>query len=134
MNGAKTARLLTVAVAAALLLGACASPVRKNEFFGKLVPPQGQVLRYVSGSEPESLDPQMSSGQAEARVAISMFEGLLEYHPKTLEPIPGVAERWATNSDASEFVFFLRRNARFSTGGPIREREFGYTLRRWLRP
>jgi oligopeptide transport system substrate-binding protein len=134
MTGRKTTRLLTSAVAAALLLSACAPQVKRNEFFGKVVPPAGQVMRYVAGAEPESLDPQMSSGQPEARVAISMFEGLLEYNPKTLEPIPGIAERWTNNSDASEFVFFLRHNARFSNGDPITARDFVYTMRRGLRP
>jgi oligopeptide transport system substrate-binding protein len=135
MTRRKTARLLTSAVAAALfLLPACAPQIRKAEFFGKVIPPAEQVMRYVSGSEPESLDPQMSSGQNEARVAVSMFEGLLEYNPKTLEPIPGIAERWTNNSDVTEFVFFLRHNARFSNGDPITARDFVYTLRRGLRP
>jgi oligopeptide transport system substrate-binding protein len=134
MTVRKTARLLTLTVAASLLLSACGQPIKRGEFFGKVTPPEGQVLRYVSGSEPESLDPQMSSGQNEARVVISMYEGLLEYHPKTLEPIPGIAERWANNSDASEFVFFLRHNAKFSNGDPITAHDFVYSMRRGLRP
>jgi len=134
MTGTKTARLLTLAASAALLLSACAPQIGKSQFFGKLVPPEGQVLRYISGSELESLDPQMSSGQNEARINIAMFEGLTEYNPKTLEPIPAIAERWTNNSDASEFVFFLRHDAKFSNGDPITARDFVYTLRRGLRP
>jgi oligopeptide transport system substrate-binding protein len=134
MTARKTARILTLVVASALLSAACGPPVKKGDFFGKVVPPPGQTIRYITGSEPESLDPQMSSGQPEARIAVALFEGLLEYHPKTLEPIPGVAERWVSNGDASEFVFFLRRNAKFSNGDPITARDFVYTLRRGLRP
>jgi oligopeptide transport system substrate-binding protein len=134
MNLRKTARLLTLALSAALLFGACGPPVKKSEYFGKLEPPAGQSLRYISGSEPESLDPQMSTGQPEARLDIALYEGLVEYHPKTMEPIPGVAESWKANGNASEFVFFLRRNAKFSNGDPITARDFVYTLRRGLRP
>ncbi|HEX8501351.1 MAG TPA: peptide ABC transporter substrate-binding protein [Pyrinomonadaceae bacterium] len=136
MTGTKTARLLTVALAAALLLAsACAGPRdRRGEFFGKIQPPVGQTLRYISGSEPETLDPQMSTGQPEARLDIALYEGLVEYHPKTMEAIPGIAERWTIDEDASEFVFFLRRNAKFSNGDPITARDFVYSFRRGLRP
>lgn len=134
MSKANLLRRFALVVAGALLAAGCTAHAEKQEWFGVISPPEGQTLRYISGAEPESLDPQMSSGQPEARIAISMFEGLLEYHPKTLEPIPGIAERWDKNGDSSEFVFFLRRNAKFSNGDPITARDFVYTVRRGLRP
>jgi oligopeptide transport system substrate-binding protein len=134
MTGTKTARLLTSVLAAALVAAGCAQRDRTGEFFGQVEPPPGQTLRYISGSEPESLDPQMSSGQPEARLDIALYEGLVEYHPKTMEPIPGVAERWTIDEDASEYVFHLRKNARFSNGDPITAHDFVYTFRRGLKP
>ena len=134
MTESKTARILTLAIVAALLSAACGPPVQKSDYFGKVEPPPGQTLRYITGSEPESLDPQMSSGQPEARLDIALYEGLVEYHPKTMEPIPGVAESWKPNANGSEFVFFLRKNAKFSNGDPITARDFAYTFRRGLRP
>ena len=91
MRKTKISRLAAVLLAAALLASGCA-PSTGGEFFGQVDPPEGQVLRYISGSEPESLDPQMSSGQPEARVHMAIFEGLVEYHPKTMEPMPAIAE------------------------------------------
>lgn len=134
MSKAKRLHLLARVVCCALLAAGCTTHAQKQEWFGVISPPAGQTLRYISGAEVESLDPQMSSSQVDARIDISMFEGLLEYHPKTLEPIPGIAERWTSNGDASEFVFFLRHNARFSNGDPITARDFVYTVRRGLRP
>ena len=134
MTGRKTARLLTLALAAALLAAGCAQRDHRGQFFGQIEPPQGQVLRYISGSEPETLDPQMSTGQPEARLDIALYEGLVEYHPKTMEAIPGIAERWTIDEDASEYVFFLRRNAKFTNGEPITARDFVYSFRRGLRP
>jgi oligopeptide transport system substrate-binding protein len=134
MSNAKRLRLFALVAAVGLLLAGCAARAEKQEWFGVISPPPGQTLRYISGAEPESLDPQMSSGQPEARIAIAMFEGLTEYHPKTLEPLPGIAERWTSNADVSEFVFFLRHNAKFSNGDPITARDFVYTIRRGLRP
>ena len=89
-------------------------------------------MRYVSGSEPESLDPQISAGQPEARIYMALYEGLVEYDPKTTVPIPALAERWEVNKDSSELTFHLRRNGRFSNGDPITARDFVYTLHRGL--
>ena len=134
MSKAKRLRLAAQVVFCALLVAGCTARAQKQEWFGVLSPPPGQTLRYISGSEPESLDPQVSSSQVDARIDVALYEGLLEYHPKTLEPIPGIAERWVSNGDTSEFVFFLRRNAKFSNGDPITARDFVYTVRRGLRP
>ena len=105
-----------------------------SEFFGKTDPPRENVLRYVSGSEPESLDPQIPTGQPEARICMALYSGLTEYDPKTTSPIPELAERWEANNDNSEFVFHLRHGARFSNGDPITARDFVYTIRRGLSP
>ena len=117
------------------LIGAGCSALGNNSvFFGKTNPPRDNVLRYVSGSEPESLDPQISDGQPEARIYMALFEGLVEYDPKTTVPIPALAERWEINNDSSEFTFHLRRNGRFSNGDPITARDFVYTIRRGMSP
>ena len=134
MPEAKTVRLFAFVLAAALLVAGCTTHASNSEFFGKIDPPEGQVLRYVTGSEPESLDPQMSSGQPEARIDMALYDGLAEYHPKTMEPIPSIAERWVIDEDASEFVFFLRHDAKFSDGSPIKAQDFVYTIRRGFRP
>src|SRR6266550_3269026 len=65
---------------------------------------------------------------------MALYEGLVEYHPKTMEPIPALAERWHVNNDSSEFVFHLRKNARWSNGEPINANDFVYSLRRGLSP
>jgi oligopeptide transport system substrate-binding protein len=116
------------------LASACATPAADGEFFGKVEPPEGQVLRYISGSEPESLDPQIATGQPESRIFMALYEGLTEYDPKTTEPIPALAERWDVNADSSAFVFHLRRDARWSNGEPITAHDFVYTFRRGLDP
>ena len=115
-------------------LSGCAAPAADSEFFGKVEPPAGQVLRYISGSEPSGLDPQTGTGQPEARLHMALFEGLTEYDPKTTQPIPAIAERWDVNEDSSVFVFHLRSTARWSNGEPITADDFVYSLRRGLSP
>jgi oligopeptide transport system substrate-binding protein len=117
-----------------LVLAGCLASARDKSFFGKTDPPADNVLRYVSGSEPESLDPQIPNNQNEARISLALFEGLAEYDPKTSEPIPALAEKWEVNKDWSEVVFYLRHDGRFSNGDPITARDFVYSIRRGLAP
>lgn len=118
-----------------LFSNSCTNSVASNKgFFGKVKPPSEKVFRYVTGSEPESLDPALSTGQPEARIYLALFEGLIEFNPKTMEPIPAIAESWELSENAAEYVFHLRRNARWSNGEPITAQDFVYTLQRNLQP
>jgi oligopeptide transport system substrate-binding protein len=127
-------RLVSYAIVfalSAITLG-CTASAGDDLFFGKTTPPKENVLRYVSGSEPETLDPQIPDGQNEARLCLALYEGLVEYDPKTGQPIPALAERWEVNKDWSELVFHLRHDGRFSNGDVITARDFVYTIRRGL--
>ena len=110
----------------------CAVASSNEIYFGKTVPPERNILRYVTGEEPDGLDPAISDGQPEARIYMALYEGLVEYHPKTLGPIPALATHWRANNDASEFIFYLRRNGRWSNGDPIDANDFVYSIRRAL--
>ena len=128
--------VLTFLITVCLALGAisCRPLATNEEFFGKTTPPDQNILRYVNGGEPESLDPALSSGQPEARIYMALYEGLVEYDPKSLNAIPAIAERWDINKDYSEFIFHLRKNARWSNGDAITAQDFIYSIRRALSP
>jgi oligopeptide transport system substrate-binding protein len=121
-------------LAASLITVGCAVSAKNQLFFGKVALPADNIMHYVSGSEPESLDPAISDGQPEARIYMSLYEGLVEYDPKTTAPVPALAERWEVNSDSSEIVFHLRHNGRFSNGEPITAQDFVYSIQRGLSP
>jgi oligopeptide transport system substrate-binding protein len=129
-------RLVALGVLACLvtLSLSCASFSQGGEYFGKNVPPGQNIFRYVTGDEPQSLDPPISLGQPEARIYMALYDGLVEYDPKNLSPIPSLAERWDINSDSSEFTFHLRQNGRFSNGDPIYANDFVYSIRRAVSP
>ena len=110
----------------------CTVASSKGDFYGSTTPPERNIFRYVNGDEPATLDPHISNSQPEARLYMALFEGLVEYHPKTLEPEPALAERWDINGDSSEFTFHLRQNGRWSNGDPIDANDFVYSFRRAL--
>ena len=105
-----------------------------SRYFGQTEPPKDNELRYVSGGEIESLDPPITNSQVDARILIALYDGLVEYHPKTMDPIPGIAESWETGKDGTEYLFHLRHNAKFSNGDPITAKDFVYSFRRGFSP
>lgn len=122
-----------VLLAPVMLLG-CSGISADSEYFGRVTPPEGQVLHYVSGSEPQTMDPQVGTGAPEARIYAALFDGLTEYHPQTAQPMPSLAERWDVNEDNSEFLFHLREDARWSDGLPITAQDVVYSWRRAVSP
>src|ERR1041385_3005369 len=134
MSSRKCRQIVGLILLAALACSSlsCSTASGNEEYYGNPVPPKRNILRYVTGDEPESLDPQISNGQPEARIYMALFEGLVEYHPKTLAPQPALAERWDINNDSSEFTFHLRHNGRWSNGDPIDANDFVYSFRRSL--
>lgn len=115
------------------LLAGCGG-VASEGFYGKTAAPGDNILRYITGSEPESLDPAVPTGQPEARLLMSLYDGLTEYDPRTMQPIPGIAESWEVGQENTEYVFKLRKNAKFSNGDPIKAQDFVYSFRRALDP
>ncbi|HEX6126834.1 MAG TPA: ABC transporter substrate-binding protein, partial [Pyrinomonadaceae bacterium] len=114
-------------------ISACTSSA-SSKYFGKTIVAKDNVLRYVTGSEPDSIDPAVATGQPEARLMMALYDALVEYHPKTMEPMPGIAESWEVGAGGTEYLFHLRRNATFSNGAPITAHDVAYSFRRAVSP
>ena len=134
MSSGKFKQIVGLVLLASLALStySCTVVSSDEEFFGSTTPPKQNIFRYVNGDEPTSLDPAMSNGQPEARLYMALYDGLVEYNPKSLAPEPALAERWHINNDSSEFTFHLRHNGRWSNGDPIDANDFVYSFRRAL--
>lgn len=126
-------KALTLSLLCCILVAGCSSSAN-SRYFGKTVAPKDRVLRYVSGSEPETLDPQVPDGQPEARIYLAIYEGLVDYDPKTLQPIPALAKSWEISPKVDEYIFHLRDNGKFSDGTPITAKDFVYSIRRGFAP
>lgn len=120
----------------ALALGAGEVPAWKQPFV-----PQGdawrrtpQELTFNNGAEPETLDPAKLKGVLESRIVIGLFEGLVTYDPRTLEPRPGIASSWTVSPDGLAYTFTLRDDARWSDGSPLVAADVAASWRRVLLP
>ncbi|WP_404425315.1 peptide ABC transporter substrate-binding protein [Nibricoccus sp. IMCC34717] len=121
---------LLAAACLALLVSSCG---KKSEPESPAGPTQ-RILVKGNATEPESLDPHLVRGQVEWTIVGGLFEGLVTPDPMTLEPRPGVAERWEVSPDATTFTFHLRSNANWSDGTRVTAQDFVFSAWRMLSP
>ena len=93
-----------------------------------------QHFLFNNDAEPESLDPAVITGLLEFRIVDALFEGLAGLNPKTLEPVPGVAESWTISDDRLVYTFKLRKNAKWSNGQHVTANDFFQSWERVLNP
>ncbi len=135
MTGIVSARNLAgvVFVLVCAVFGGCSTKAT-TKYWGQVDVPKDNTLRYITGSEPESLDPQFVTGQPEARILIGLYDRLVEYHPKTMQPIPSMATHWEVTPDGIVYTFHLRKTGKFSNGDPITAKDFEWSFKRALSP
>jgi len=93
-----------------------------------------QILHLGNGSEPKDLDPHIVTGVTEHNIISALLEGLVSENPRTLQPVPGTAERWEISEDALEYRFHIRPNAKWSNGDSVSAQDFVFSYRRILSP
>ena len=94
----------------------------------------GAVIRVGNGAEPQELDPHQVSGVTEHRILTSLFEGLADIDPATMQPVPATAESWDISPDGRVYTFHIRPTARWSNGDLVTAQDFAYAWRRILSP
>jgi oligopeptide transport system substrate-binding protein len=121
-----TARAAAIALAAALAFAAACSrgePARAAK--------GGQVLHLLLGEEPPQLDSTRATDSASIFVLGHVMEGLTRYGEGG-SIVPGVAERWELGERSARF--WLRADARWSDGVPVRARDFAFAWRTAVDP
>ena len=93
-----------------------------------------QVLHFGLGAEPQYLDPHLATSVAAHNILSALLEGLVSEDPKTLQPLPGVAESWQISSDKKRYLFQLRKDALWHNGDSVTAHDFVYSYKRILNP
>ena len=92
-----------------------------------------EVLKRGNGAEPKSLDPQIAEGVPEANILLDLFEGLTT-HDAEANVIPGLAEKWEVSEDGKTYKFFLRKEAKWSDGQPVKASDVVFAWQRAVNP
>ncbi|HVI87993.1 MAG TPA: peptide ABC transporter substrate-binding protein [Dongiaceae bacterium] len=90
------------------------------------------VLNRGNGAEPETLDPDKSTGVPESNIQYELFEGLTTYTADG-KVAPGMAEKWDVSDDGLTYTFHLR-DAKWSNGDPVTAGDFVYSIQRLVDP
>lgn len=94
--------------------------------------PREFVISFLRGGV--QLNPLFSFTSTEAQIYSGLYEGLVSYHPLTMEPQPAVAERWEVDESGTVYTFYLRRDARYWNGDRVTAQHFRDTWLRFIDP
>jgi oligopeptide transport system substrate-binding protein len=94
---------------------------------------EAKVLRINLGTYPDIIDPQKSSFVNEIAHLKLMYEGLTKLD-SALETIPGAAESWQYNEDATQLTFQIREGLKYSDGTLLNAKRFEYAILRNINP
>src|SRR5450756_278134 len=91
-----------------------------------------QEVTYNLAMEPDSIDPAVTWGIADANVELQVFDGLTRLNNKNV-PVPAIAKSWTISKDRKTYLFTLR-DASWTNGTPVTAYDFEYAWKRALTP
>ncbi|MGB9738337.1 peptide ABC transporter substrate-binding protein [Chloroflexus sp.] len=94
---------------------------------------QPGVLRLVTGSEPDNIDPQKANFVNEIQFIMMAYQALMTFD-LDMNPIPAAAEKVDVSADGTVYTFTLRRDGKYSDGTPVTARNFEYAWKRLADP
>jgi len=122
----RTARLvLTLALAVGLMVTGF-PPDAPNVAAQQAKP----VIKFGVNRGAENLDPVTQDANPDIWAFMQIYQQLVRVNVKGDGFEPDLAERWTTSADGRTWTFFLRKNARFSNGDPVKAGDAVWSLRR----
>ena len=93
-------------------------------------PPNSLIIRLQG--DPETLDWNRAHTPVENYLMISLMEGLVSLNSVELKP--ALAQKWKISGDRKTYTFYLRKDARWSDGVPLKAEDFVTSWKRLLDP
>ena len=93
-------------------------------YYGRVVVRSNQDFRWIDGALPQTFDPAFAAAPPDTDLVKAIFEGLTDYDPRTLAPVPAVATRWESPDEGRTWTFHLREDARWSNGEAVTAKDF----------
>jgi oligopeptide transport system substrate-binding protein len=128
----RTRGLLSAIASTTMALGAgCHAKVEQSAQPTSLE--NAATLRRGLGGEPGTLDPRAAADSFSLEVLGDLYEGLTaESADGTV--VPGIAASWTVDATGTRYEFYLRHDARWSNGAPVRAQDFVNAWRRVVDP
>ena len=120
-------------LASSIALSACFRDQTYDSYYGRVIVPREQQFRWIDGTLPRTVDPAFAAAPPDTDLVRAIFEGLTDYDPRTLEPVPAVAKHWESANDGRTWTFYLREEARWSNGEAVVAKDFVESWRRTMR-
>lgn len=95
-----------------------------HPYYGRVVVRNSQDFRWIDGGLPQTFDPAFAAAPPDTDLVRAIFEGLTDYDPKTLAPVPAVATSWESSDEGRTWIFHLREDARWSNGESVTAKDF----------
>src|SRR5882724_8037661 len=102
----------------------CFLDEKLEPYYGRVVVPRAQELHWSDGGLPQTFDPAFAAAPPDTDLVRAIFEGLTDYDPRTLTPVPAVATRWEASNGGRVWTFYLRDDARWSNGAVVTAQDF----------
>lgn len=126
----RTSVVSLLLLALALSHAGCFLNEKLERYYGRIVVPREQKFNWSDGGLPQTFDPAFAAAPPDTDLVRAIFEGLTDYDPHSLTPVPAVAMRWETSNSGRVWTFYLRDDARWSNGESVIASDF---VRSWRR-
>lgn len=131
MTESRIRNFLGLAVGLAMLVTACTGQPSGGGQTSADQPDPNGVLVTNTGTEPNTIDPNLASFSTEIEQIMSVYEGLMTLDPKTLKPVPGAAAKDPEiSADGLTWKVTLRDGLKYSDGTPLTAKDYVYGFKR----
>lgn len=113
--------------------GGCFLDEKLEPYYGRVAVPGSQEFHWSDGGLPQTFDPALAAAPPDTDLVRAIFEGLTDYDPRTLTPVPAVATRWEPSNGGRVWTFYLRDDARWSNGEAVTAADFVRSWRRTMK-
>lgn len=123
-----SAILAVILIAAAVIVGAGTAPASASPSASRSASPGTSVLRIGLLENPDNLNPFIGSQTVSYLLYHLNYDFLVRCDPKTLQPIPGLAERWSHSADGKTWTFTLRKGVTWQDGRAFAAKDVVFTF------
>jgi peptide/nickel transport system substrate-binding protein len=121
-------RVVRAALAAATMIGLVASlaPAPQDASAQQM----RKVIKFGVNRAAENLDPVTQDANPDIWAFMQIYQQLVRVNIKGDGFDPDLAERWTVSADGKTWTFFLRKDAHFSSGDPVKASDVVWSLKR----